>query len=572
MSEKTGKKNPLLLILCIVLAVAVILAAVLFTQRANLAEQVDVLTSELSASRTAWETTAAEKESLQTQLTSLQNDLREAQTSLDESSAKIAELEPQIASLQGDVSQANLALETAANLNAELQTQLDTLTSEKAALEITVADLTQQVETLTTQLAEAEANLADLESTLASSQSDVVAIEDEIPDEEIAATVNGKIVTLADVDEIAENMLYTYSQYGYDVSSEQVISQINAMALEYAVQLEVMAQKAAELGLDQMTDEDLAAAEAEIDTEWEDLISIYITYYVTLADDASEEDQAAARETAIAGLQDIGYTYDILLANYMESIIYDRVEAYIIGDNLITDEEIQAAFDEQVAADQQRYAENIASYEYMTQYYGQTSYYQPEGYRGITHILLNVDDTLLSDYQAKVSALESQDTTATDTDLVTREDVDAAYAAVLASVQPTIDEIHQKLQDGASFDDLIAEYGQDPGMQTEPNKSQGYAVHANSIIWDPAFVQAAFSVDNVGDIADPVIGNYGVHIVKYHRDIPAGAITLTDDIRTSLREDLEDTKASELLNATITEWMDAADIVYATATTDADAE
>lgn len=570
MSEKTGKKNPLLLILCIVLAVAVILAAVLFTQRANLADQVDVLTSELSASRTTWETTAAEKESLQTQLTSLQNDLREAQTSLDESSAKIAELEPQIASLQGDVSQANLALETAANLNAELQTQLDTLTSEKAALEITVADLTQQVETLTTQLAEAEANLADLESTLASSQSDVVAIEDEIPDEEIAATVNGKIVTLADVDEIAENLLYTYSQYGYDVSSEQVISQINTMALEYAVQLEVMAQKAAELGLDQMTDEDLAAAEAEIDTEWEDLISIYITYYVTLADDASEEDQAAARETAIAGLQDIGYTYDILLANYMESIIYDRVEAYIIGDNLVTDEEIQAAFDEQVAADQQRYAENIASYEYMTQYYGQTSYYQPEGYRGITHILLNVDDTLLSDYQAKVSALENQDTTATDTDLVTQEDVDAAYAAILASVQPTIDEIHQKLQDGASFDDLIAEYGQDSGMQTEPNKSQGYAVHADSIIWDPAFVQAAFSVDNVGDIAEPVIGNYGVHIVKYHRDIPAGAITLTDDIRTSLREDLEDTQANELLNATITEWVDAADIVYTTATTDAE--
>lgn len=562
MSEKTQKKNPLFLILCIVLAVAVILAAVLFTQRANLADQVDALTSELSASRTAWETTAAEKESLQAQLTSVQNDLREAQTSLEESSAKIAELEPQIASLQGDVSQANLALGTATNLNAELQTQLDALTAEKAALEITVADLTQQVETLTTQLAETEADLANLESTLASSQSDVIANEEEIPAEEIAATVNGKIVSMTDVDEIAQNMLYTYSQYGYDVSSEQVISQINAMALEYAVQLEIMAQKAAELGLDQMTDEDLATAEAAINTEWENLISTYITYYVTLADDASEEDQAAARETAIAGLQDMGYTYDILLEDYIESIVYDRVEAYIIGDALVTDEDLQAAFDEHVAADQQRYAENIASYEYMTQYYGQTSYYQPEGYRGIIHILLNVDDSLLSDYQAKVSAFETQDTTATDTDLVTQEDVDAAYAAILASVQPTIDEIQQKLQDGTSFEDLIVEYGQDPGMQSEPNKSQGYAVHADSVIWDPAFVQAAFSVDNVGDIADPVIGNYGVHIVKYHRDIPAGAVELTDDIRTSLRTELESTKANELFNAAITEWMNDAEIIY----------
>lgn len=198
----------------------------------------------------------------------------------------------------------------------------------------------------------------------------------------------------------------------------------------------------------------------------------------------------------------------------------------------------------------------------MTQYYGQTSYYQPEGYRGIIHILLNVDDSLLSDYQAKVSALETQDTTATDTDLVTQEDVDAAYAAILASVQPTIDEIQQKLQDGTSFEDLIVEYGQDPGMQSEPIKSQGYAVHADSVIWDPAFVQAAFSVDNVGDIAAPVIGNYGVHIVKYHRDIPAGAVELTDDIRTSLRTELESTKANELFNAAITEWMNDAEIIY----------
>ena len=53
-------------------------------------------------------------------------------------------------------------------------------------------------------------------------------------------------------------MTYSFSQYGYDTSDEGMQRWINQYALEYAVQLEVMNQKAAELGLDQFTDEEKA--------------------------------------------------------------------------------------------------------------------------------------------------------------------------------------------------------------------------------------------------------------------------------------------------------------------------
>ena len=589
MSEKTTKRNPLLLILCIVLAVAVILSVVLFNQRAHLASQVDQLTADLSVSRTNWETTSTEKETLQAELTTAQNDLREAQTSLEESNTKIEQLDAQITTLNGEIEQTKLALGTATDLNTELNAQITTLQNEKAALETTVQDLNTQISDLNTQIATLKEELATANSqvdTLSTQLDDATASTEEVapaedavpaaevePAESIAATVNGQVVTQSEVDGIAQNMLNTYAQYGYDTTNASLISSINQYALEYAVQLEVMEQKAVELGLDQLTDEEKAAIETQTSTEWEDLISTYITYYVTLAEDATDDEKAAARETAITGLEELGYTYDLLLSDYTRSAIFDKVYAEMIKDAIVTDEDVLAAFNTQVEADQASYAGNVATYEYMTQYYGQTSYYQPEGYRGITHILLEVEQDLLTNYQTLVSTLASQDPTATDTDLVTQDDVDAAYAAIIASVQPTIDEINQKLADGVSFDDLIAEYGKDPGMQSEPNKSEGYAVHADSIIWDPAFVKAAFSVENVGDIAEPVVGNYGVHIVKYHRDVPAGAVELTDDIRASLQATLQSEKEDEVFNAIMTEWMDAAVIEYPTAVaTPTDAE
>ena len=36
------------------------------------------------------------------------------------------------------------------------------------------------------------------------------------------------------------------------------------------------------------------------------------------------------------------------------------------------------------------------------------------------------------------------------------------------------------------------------GMEEETNLTNGYSVHLDSVAWDPAFVKAAFSVNNVG--------------------------------------------------------------------------
>lgn len=382
----------------------------------------------------------------------------------------------------------------------------------------------------------------------------------------VMITVNGADILLEDVELITTNLVSTYAQYGYDTTDETFLNDMKQYALEYAVQLELMEQKAAEKGFDQFTDEEKATIEAENATNWAEIVDLYVTYYGGVTEESTEEEKAAARVNVLSMLEGMGFTEAIMLEDAFNSAKLDRVEAFMLEGAAVTDDEVKALFDEYVKQDEASYKEDIGMYEYMTQYYGQESYYTPEGYRGITHILLEVDEELLSTYQTLSAQLEEKEDAieaATTTDItVTQADVDAAYQAIIASVQPTIDEINQKLAEGVSFAELVATYGTDPGMEQEPAKSEGYPVHMDSIIWDPAFVQAAFSVDKVGDVAQPVVGSYGVHIVQYTRDVPAGPVEYTADIQLALHEAALSQKENEQFNATMEAWMAEAQVTY----------
>ena len=400
--------------------------------------------------------------------------------------------------------------------------------------------------------------------------------------DDVMATVNGSAILRGTVDSIAENMTYSFSQYGYDTSDEGMLQRIRQYALDYAVQLAMMEQKAAELGLDQFTDEEKAEIEKENADEWAEIVDTYVSYYGGLTEESTEEERASARISVLSMLEGWGYTEAIMLETAFDNAVLDRVEAYMVEGAVVTDEDIRQSFDEKVAADEETYKSDVAMYEYMTQYYGQTAYYVPEGYRGVTHILLKVSDDLMGEYESLSARLEEQqdaeegteptgDAAADTPDAeptevpeppVTKGQVDAAYQAILDSVQATVDEINARLAQGVPFSELVAEYGTDPGMEVEPNKSLGYSVHMDSILWDPVFVQAAFSVDHVGDVAAPVVGSYGVHIVQYTRDVPAGPVELTEEIRNTIREELLSAKEDELFSATMEQWLADAVITY----------
>ena len=388
----------------------------------------------------------------------------------------------------------------------------------------------------------------------------------EVSDADVLVTVNGTEITRGEILDIASNLLYNYSQQGYDTSDQSLVSYVSSIAVEFAIQYALLDQQAALLGYDQFTDDERAAIEADANAQWTEIVDMYVSYYGGLTAESTEEDKIAARAEVISLLETNGYSYDILLDTLLENATYERLEADMVAGAAVTEEDVQAYYEELIAQDEAQYANDAASYEYMTQYYGETAYYTPAGYRGIIHILLEVDEALLSEYQGLAAALEEQENAEegieTTEEPVTQEQVDAAKAAILASVQPTIDDINTRMQSGESFETLITEYGTDPGMLDPANLINGYAVHMDSIVWDPAFTNAAFSIENIGGWSEPSLGSYGIYIAYYLRDIPAGPVELTEDLKNDLQAELLAQKENELFTAKLNEWYEAAEITY----------
>lgn len=392
----------------------------------------------------------------------------------------------------------------------------------------------------------------------------------EVPD--VAVAIVGDVeVMKSQVDTIAYN-LQSYFGQSYDITDESIAASINQMALDMAIQYEVMEQKARELGVHDPSEEELAELTASVDQEWTDLVEYAAATYFGKTDDSTDEEKSSADLNALALLESMGYTKAMMEEQAKENFWYDKLTAMLVEGATVADGDVENYFNELVKEDEAQYKDNVLMYEYMTQYYGQPSYYVPEGYRGIVHILLNVDEELMNNYselaaqlEEQISAMEAGDAEAesdADTAPVTQEQVDAAYDAILASVQPTVDEIMTQFRDGTPFAELIEKYGNDPGMTVEPTKSEGYSVHQDSVVWDPAFVKAAFSVENVGDVSDPVVGSYGVHIVQYLRDVPAGPVDLTDEIRSELYETLMADAENKLFDEKVSAWVEEANVQY----------
>lgn len=398
----------------------------------------------------------------------------------------------------------------------------------------------------------------------------------------VLAVVNGENLMQSDVDGYAYYLQYLYYSYGYDITDPELAAFIQQNAIQGSVEEAVYFQKARELGFDQFTEEEEAQLQQDAQNDLETEIENWIANYGGLTEEATDEEKAAARLNAVADLESQGYTLEALAESNRQSLIYERLYADMVKEATVTDEEVRAAFDQQVAADKETYAD-ASIYEQALYYFGMTPYYVPEGYRGITQILLQVDAELMSNYQALQASLEEAQEeeelaneagegvaaeSSTDASAeaaatpVTQADVDAAYAAILASVQPTVDEIKAKLAAGTPFADLIAEYNTDPGMNQEPYKSQGYSVSMDSIYFDPAFVRAAFSVDEIGEVSEPYVGTHGVYIVCYVRDVPAGPVEYTDEIKNTLTQSLMTDKENTLFGEKLDAWVSEAEVIY----------
>lgn len=73
-----------------------------------------------------------------------------------------------------------------------------------------------------------------------------------------------------------------------------------------------------------------------------------------------------------------------------------------------------------------------------------------------------------------------------------------------------IDSVYQKLQAGESFEDLVREYSDDKGSAAKGGVLPSFGV--NRMV--PEFVEALYSIPELGGYSKPILTSYGWHIIK----------------------------------------------------------
>ena len=378
-----------------------------------------------------------------------------------------------------------------------------------------------------------------------------------------------------------------YSQYGLNI--DDYAADIKTGILETMVSDAVLDDKAAELGLAELDDATRADLEAQAAETFENYVTMYRDYFA--AEDATDEE---AREQTIAQLEAYGMTQDSVTQQMIDSYIDEQLFNSVTGDITVSDEEIQAAYDEMVAQGETDYADDY-SYNSARTSGTATIAWNPEGYRAVKHVLIKFDDDQTQQYNTLNSTLDSlndelealdapaeetadeaaetaeaaaETAEAPEAEPRTREEIQADIGRVATEIEslysqllPRAEAVIAEFEDGADFDALIEKYGEDPGMQNDPAKTIGYAVSADSTYWDPAFTEGAMAIEAVGGISGPVYGRNGIHIIYYLDDITPGAVPF-EQIAEAAERDALDAKCSDAYKAQVDAWVEEAAPVY----------
>ena len=410
-----------------------------------------------------------------------------------------------------------------------------------------------------------------------------------------------QVITKKEVKALAESVLSSYAQnmqmyysQGIDVTDPQYISMAQEEAISQYKNDLALTAKAKELGLDQLTDEELEAVKTSAQEE--------LTYYQDYAKLLNQSALEGKSDEEVAQfvnelIEANGINLDALTEAATKNAIDKKLKDYAVKDITVTDEEIQADYDSKVEANKTTYSENAGSWATAANNKS-TLYYTPAGVRRVKQILIKfkdedqtaIDDankqlkdanSALSSAQAKVDSAQSTVDTegisdedkakAEETLAAAKQELDEADKAVQAATQAVteatdkafanIDEKADSVlallaEENADWQKIMDENNEDSGMK---DNEKGYAVAAGMTNFDAAFVDAAMALEKIGDISPKTKGVYGYYIIRYDSDEAEGPVAL-DAVKETISSALLSTKQDDAYEAAKTQWVEEAGI------------
>ncbi|HOF95187.1 MAG TPA: peptidylprolyl isomerase, partial [Clostridia bacterium] len=165
-----------------------------------------------------------------------------------------------------------------------------------------------------------------------------------------------------------------------------------------------------------------------------------------------------------------------------KSFLIQKLRSHLTADITVTEAEASEQFEKDSKLDFAKYKENIELFVNMQEAYDEAGgippLYVPSDFVRVKHILVSDESQALS--------------------------------------------LIERINAGESFEILMTEYGEDPGMKREPTMLLGYLMYSGTN-FVPEFKQAGLELKDVGDITAPIKSSHGYHIIKLVEKLPKGS-------------------------------------------------
>ena len=302
----------------------------------------------------------------------------------------------------------------------------------------------------------------------------------------LAATVGDQEVTVTQLENSYLSGSSYASMYGYDTSTEEGVTQYRDYLLDNLISSAMKVYQANLAGIT-LTDEELAAAKETAQQNYDDTVASFEQQ----AEQAGATNVEAYAKTLftkalVANKTTVKKLQADMLQDAIDNTLVSKHKTALLEGVTMTDEELSAKYAEVLASQKEQFDATPSDYftfETYAQYgYNAPPVYVPAGFFRVRHIL--VADEI------------------------------------------TANMIKEKIDAGEDFEALLAEYGTDPGMQSDAN-AVGYLVGEGASFVEP-FLNAALALAKDGDVSAPVESDYGWHIIKRVSTEPAHEIPYED--------------------------------------------